>query len=221
MVEGLFMRLAHKLSLLLPVTLATALLTWSMWSTIITSGKTFSPGILSMSNQEQSKPAKDPCWFKTLKDKSIPYEEIKKRQDMETHGYPTEIPLGEAIRIFNEEKQCSELYAQYPPLTEDEMIAAIVGGPDYGKQGEVWLAQKDALWKIASDKMMPKGSLLVVESGGRAQESPLSPVGTVVAKGIRITLLLGLDESGKHGRILKPEQTLVVRKTYSKVEIIR
>lgn len=39
----------------------------------------------------------------TLKDKSITYEEIKKRQDKEMYGYPTETPLSEAIITFNEE----------------------------------------------------------------------------------------------------------------------
>ncbi|HLL75100.1 MAG TPA: hypothetical protein VK421_07515 [Pyrinomonadaceae bacterium] len=215
------MKYVQKPYLLLIVLLAIALATWPIWSNITTSGRAFFLGIVSMSKQEQDKPAKDPCRFMTLKDKSIPYEESERRQDMEIYGYPTETPLTEAIRMFNEQKQCSGLYAQYPPLTEDELIAAIVAGPDYGKQGEIWLAQKDVLWKIASEKVMPKGSLLFVESGGRVVESPLRPFGTVAAKGIRITLLLGLDKSNDPGRILKPEQTLIIRKTYSKVETIR
>lgn len=155
----------------------------------------------------------------SLKDESITYDMIQKRQNREMYGYPAEIPLGEAIRIFNEETQC-KAYKGYPPLTEDELIAAIVAGPDYGKQGKIWLAQRDALWKIASQKVMPKGSLLVVDSGGRVLESPLRPEGTIEAKGIRITLLLGLENS-EHGHIAKPEQTLIVRKTYSKVETVR
>ncbi len=147
---------------------------------------------------------------------------IEKRQNQTIYGYATEIPLSEAIRMFNEEKQCMSLYAEYPPLTEEELIAAIVAGADYGKQGEIWLAQKDALWKIASQKMMPKGALLVVESGGRVQESPLRPFGTIAAKGIRITLLLGLNENIDGMKsVRKPEQTLVIRKTYSKVETIK
>lgn len=67
---------------------------------------------------------------------------------------------------------------------------------------------------------MPKGSLLVVESGGRVQESPLRPEGTIVAKGIRITLLLQLERN-EHGHIARPDQTLIVRKTYSKVETVK
>ena len=70
---------------------------------------------------------------------------IEERQDRDMHGYPTEIPLREAIRAFNEEKQCVKKLASFPPLTEDELIAAIVAGPDSGKQGEIWRAQKDAV----------------------------------------------------------------------------
>jgi hypothetical protein len=209
------MKVAKRFSLLLPIMFAVVLVAWLAWSQ-----SAISSGIIPGPNQ--NKPAKDPCWFMTLKGGSTPYEEIKRRQDREMYGYPTEIPLGEAVKIFNEEKQCSGLLAPYPPLTEDELIAAIVGGPDYGKQGGVWLAQKDALWKIASQRVLPKGSLLVAESGYRVQESPLRPLGTIAAKGIRITLLLNLDkDEDAHGRLLKPEQTLIVRKTYSKVEVLR
>lgn len=194
------------------------LVTWLVGANMTTSGKVDSPG--SMRTGEQSKSPKDPCWFMTLKDKSVTYEMIKERQDRDMHGYPTEIPLSEAIRVFNEEKQCVSSLAPYPALTEDELIAAIVAGPDNGRQGEVWRAQKDALWKIASRKEMPKGSLLVADSGYRIQESPLRPSGTIEAKGIRITLLLGL-ENYEHGALLKPEQTLVIRKTYTNVETVR
>src|SRR5829696_5304429 len=78
--------------------------TWLVGANITSSGKVDSPGSGNMN--EQSKPPKDPCWFMSLKDDSIPYEQIKERQDREMNGYPTEIPLSEAIRIFNEEKQC-------------------------------------------------------------------------------------------------------------------
>ena len=173
----------------------------------------------SMSTVEQATP-KDPCWFMTLRDKSIPYSVIKEREDRELHGYPKDIRLSEAIRVFNEEKQCNGLLAPFPPLTEDEVIAAIVAGPDHGNRGEVWRAQKDAFWKIAADRLMPKGSLLVAEAGYRIQDSPLRPQGTIEAKGIRISLLLGL-EAMEHGSLLRPEQTLVIRKTYTRIEVIR
>lgn len=169
---------------------------------------------------EREQETKDPCWFMALKDGSFTSAMLEERNNRELYGYPTEIPLSEAIRIFNEETQCKALYKEYPPLTEDELIAAIVAGADYGKQGETWLAQRDALWKISARRVMPKGALLVVESGGRVQGSPLRPNGTIQPKGIRITLFLGL-ENNKHGHIAWPVQSLIIRKTYSKIEIVR
>jgi hypothetical protein len=108
----------------------------------------------------------------------------------------------------------------YPALTEEEVIAAIVAGPDDGKRGAVWRAQKDALWKIASEKVMPKGSLLMHSSGPLIQESPLRPSGTIAAQGITITLFLGLEHQ-EHGVLVKPEQTLIIRKTYSGIKTVR
>jgi hypothetical protein len=194
-------------TLLVYKTILAALLAWPMMTS-------------ASSVHKQVQKPKDPCWFMSLKDQSIPFEMIEKRQNREMYGYPAEIPISEAIRIFNEETQCKAPFKDYPPLTEDELIAAIVAGADYGKQGQIWLAQQDALWRIATQKVMPKGALLVVESGGRIPESRLRPEGTIQAKGIRITLLLGLEMS-EHGHIARPEQTLIVRKTYSKVEIVR
>lgn len=81
-------------------------------------------------------------------------------------------------------------------------------------------SQKDALWKIAKGKVMPKGSLLVAWTGSRVQESPLRPNGTIRAEGITIVLLVGLEDHD-YGKILKPEQSFIIRKTYSKVETIR
>lgn len=143
------------------------------------------------------------------------------RLNLRTFGYPDEMPLHEAIKLFNEEKQCKPLLESYPALTEDELIAAIVGGADDGKQGDVWLAQKDVLWKIASSRMMPKGSLLIARSGSRESGTPLRPNDTIAARGITIVLLLGLDDSVDG--ILKPrrpEQTFIIRKTYYKYDIV-
>jgi hypothetical protein len=207
------MRIVNRLSLVRVIAVTVILAALSTFSQVIGSEPL-------VSQQLQTKTPKDSCWFMSLKDPSIPYEMIVDRQNREMYGYPSEIPLSKAISIFNEETRCKALFKEYPPLTEDELIAAIVAGADYGKQGEVWVAQRDALWKIASQRVMPKGALLVVESGGRVQESPLRPEGTIEAKGIRITLFLGLEKS-EHGHTAKPEQVLVIRKTYSKVEIVR
>jgi hypothetical protein len=212
------MKRLNRLHLLLAAVILVTF-TWFIWSRLTTAGKSVSRNFAE--EQVQQKKPKDPCWFMSLKDETIPLDLIEKRQAREMYGYPSATPLSEAINIFNEEMKCKALYAEYPPLTDDELIAAIVAGADYGKQGEIWLAQKDTLWRIASERTMPKGSLLVVESGGRVQESPLRPDGTIQAKGIRITLILGLDRNVDDKGVAKPEQTLVIRKTYSQVEIVR
>jgi hypothetical protein len=143
------------------------------------------------------------------------------RMKLKTYGYPHELPLTEAIEIFNKENQCEPMFASYPPLTESELIAAVVAGADDGNQGTIWRAQKDILWKIASSKQMPKGALLVARSGGREIDTPINPNGTIAARGITIALLLDLDDS--EDGILKPrkpEQAFVIRKTYFAVETI-
>lgn len=205
--------------LLLGVSVIT-LITWLARFAMTTSSKTNSLTLLNSNEQRQGQSQRDPCWFITLKDQSIPYEMISKRQEREMHGYPTEIPLSEAIRIFNEEKQCVNALASYPLLTEDELIAAIVAGPDYVTSGEAWQSQKDALWKVVTRKVMPKGSLLLAITGSRIQESPLRPDGTIRAEGISIVIRLGL-ETYEPGQVIKPEQSFVVRRTFFRVETIR
>lgn len=214
------MKKLNRLHLLLAAVIL-VFLSSLVWSQTSIAGKLVSLNSLTGKEEVQDNKPKDPCWFMSLKDETISSDLIDKRQAREDHGYPAETPLSEAIRTFNEETKCKALYAGYPPLTEDELIAAIAAGPDYGKQGPVWLAQKDALWRIASERMMPKGSLLVVESGGRVQASPLRPEGTIQATGIRITLLLDLDKASDPMIPRKPEQTLVIRKSYSKIEIVK
>lgn len=177
-------------------------------------------GAYNTNRQGSTTVLKDPCWFMNLTDKTIPYEVIAKRQDREMHGYPTEIPLGEAIRIFDEETRCNPTLAPYPPLTEDELVAAIVAGPGYGAWGDVWSAQKGILYKIAKDKMMPKGSLLVAAGGPNVQESPLKPHGDIKAKGISIAIFLGL-ENHEYGQDLKREQIFEIRRTYFSVETVK
>ena len=205
--------------MLLAITFGVGLAAWLVRANIISSEKDGSSESMKMGAQEKPELPKDPCWFASLKDQSIPYEMIKARQDREMNGYPKDTPLSEAINIFNEEKQCSTLLAPYPALTEEELMAAIVAGADYELQAQLQ-AQKDALWKIATRKIMPKGSLLVATSGSRIQESPLRPDATIRAEGISIYILLGL-ETNEYGKVLSPEQRFLIRKTYSRVETIK
>lgn len=159
--------------------LAVGLVAAIVWAQTGAPGRSSREDSKNMNEQEKSKLPKDPCWFNTLKGPTWTYEMYSKRQEREMRGYPADVPLAEAIRFFNEEKQCSPLLAPYPPLTEDELVAAIVAGPAYGAWGEPWIAQKDTLFKIAKDKVMPKGSLLVADGGPNVQESPLRPRGEI------------------------------------------
>ncbi len=214
------MKIVNILSLLSLVIVATTPVGWIILSGIATDGEAAYSKGMNEERQGQRDLPKDPCWFVTLNDKSIPYEVISKREDREMRGYPGDVPLSEAIRNFNEEKQCLSVFAPYPPLTEDELIASIVAGPHNGLTGDALKFQKDMLWKIATQKVMPKGTLLVAITGSRVQESPLRPNGTIRAEGISIVLHLGL-ENHEYGQILRPEQTFVIRRTYFKVETIR
>jgi|SRR5215469_16608464 len=210
-------RVGSSLMILVVVILITSMLV----TRVNTSGRSDYQVSEGVGERGQSNRPEDPCWFATLKDRSLPfYEKIKQRDDLEIQGYPQETPLPEAIRTFNEENQCSSVLRQYPPLTEDELIAAIVAGTDYPLHEEPGKAQRDALWKIATRRVMPKGSLLVASSSGRVQESPLRPSGTIQAEGIRIDIFLGL-ESHELGQPLRPEQIFLVRKTYFKVATIK
>ncbi|MBX7220402.1 MAG: hypothetical protein K1Y36_10695 [Blastocatellia bacterium] len=174
---------------------------------------------LQTKEPQKDKSRRDPCWFNDPRNKNITFEEIEKRNDLEMHGYPKEIPLGEAIRIFNEEKQCSASLAPYPLLTEDEVIAAIVAGGGYETPGKSRAKRKAALWHIATTKMLPKGSLLVATTGSNVQKSPLRPNGEIKARGISIALFLGM-ENHQYGEELKPEQIFEIRRTFFSVDTI-
>lgn len=132
-------------------------------------------------------------------------------------GYQSEIALGDAVELVNQKIRCSSLFMGQALLTEDEVIASIAT-VEYGKQGEIWVKQRDKLWKIAVDRKLPASSLLMVTSGPRMLDSPLAPGSTIAARGISITLILNID--AEHGLSIppKPEDTHVIRKHYSRVE---
>ncbi|HWX40968.1 MAG TPA: hypothetical protein VN345_07445 [Blastocatellia bacterium] len=179
------------------------------------------PAAFYTPNPAQGNLPADPCWFNSFEDKSVTYEMIQAWQDQQMHGYASEVPLSDAIKLFNQERECAEPLAPYPPLTEDEFIASIVAGPEsVGLQDEPRYRQQAALWRIATRRMLPKGSLLLAWSGSLVQESPLSPNDTIRAAGITIALRLGLENSD-YGDIPKPEQEFIIRRTYFKVEKVK
>lgn len=179
------------------------------------------------SMQSQGKAVDNRCWFRSREGiDSASQKMIKQRREREeilVFGYSTDIPLSEAVKIFNEEMQCVSTYQSYPPLTEDEVVAAIAAGVNGNERGTKFLAERDALWKIATKRTMPKGSILNFWSGGNIQGSPLSPYKTIQAKGIEIFLMLGLDKNGRSDfpSVPKLEETLTIRKTFYGVETVK
>lgn len=179
---------------------------------------------------DNNNPVDDPCWFRTRAgmesaDEGIPgrsWEILEKIRDRQLFGFKEETPISEAVRIFNlEEIQCRPYFKEYPPLTEDELIAAIIVGVNQNKRGTVFHEERDALWRIVTKRMMLKGSLLRADQGGNIQESPLAPWGTINAKGIEIYLHLGADKNGRAdlGAPINDEEKLIIRKTFYGIEI--
>jgi hypothetical protein len=67
-------KISHRSVLIAPlITLVTSL----VWANLTTFGRVDSSGSIDLREQKQSRSPQDPCWFTTLKDKSIPYEVIK------------------------------------------------------------------------------------------------------------------------------------------------
>jgi hypothetical protein len=62
--------------------------------------------------------------------------------------------------------------------------------------------------------------LLVATTGSRIQDSPLRPNGTIRAEGISIVIRFGL-ENHEPGKILRPDQLFVVRRTFFGIQTIK
>jgi hypothetical protein len=106
----------------------------------------------------------DPCWFMSAKGfESVPETVMKSRQDREMYGYPGEIDIDKALRVFNDEQRC--LSVPFKPLTKDELLASLSTTEDYGNEDLSGL-RKSIKEKITSDGMLPRGSLLVREVSG-------------------------------------------------------
>ena len=158
----------------------------------------------------------EPCWFQQGVEAIDRSPELsaafKQRTEQETRGYRAELPIEEAVRNFNEEEKCIPFRKTLPPLSADELIAAIVAGPTYGRE-KVWQQQKSSLWDIVVGKKMPAGSLLVAESGGCVHDSPLGK-GELCVKGQRIYLFLNLHQHPRQSNPLKPDQIVLIRENY-------
>lgn len=158
----------------------------------------------------------DPCWYQTREGIEAHAEsgKLTKMRDRQMYGYETEIPLSEAVRIFNEELACDPMFKMYPPLTEDEIIAAIVAGSDQSDAAKVYTEKMN---RIIENRKMPKSSLLYFGGNGIRVDSAGVPLYKIRPKGIEIYLVIDLDPEHGHKTIM-PEQMLLLRKTYSGVK---
>lgn len=161
----------------------------------------------------------DPCWFQkgeeVIKGSSTLAAQAKLRTDRQIFGYPNKISLKEAVALFNSEEKCVPFRGTLPPLTENDVVAAIVAGPLYGSE-PAWRAQKERLWNIAVRRELPLGSLLVAESGACAYDTELGK--EVCVEGQRIYLFLGLDKDPRAGNPLKPDQVFLIMANYQRLQ---
>ena len=146
------------------------------------------------------------------------------RATREIHGYPQNIPISEAIRIFNDESKCDTLGKEMPPLTEDELLAAIIDNGDYAMvAGEkssrvnIWEQQKNATQQIFLDRKLPKGALLVFEKGGW-RDFTAKGKGEIASVAWKIYLYFDLDKNPRESNYLNPEQIRLIRKTCIKTK---
>jgi hypothetical protein len=184
------------------------------------SANVITPALGKTSGSAQPELIDDPCQFQKGIKAIMASPELsaafRDKTEREIHGYGTEISLEKALKIFNAEEKCVPFRGSLPALTQDEILAAIVAGPVYGRE-QVWRKQKDTLWKILTTKKFPRGSLLTAESGACASDSPLAR-GELCVKGQRIYLFLNLNNRPRESNPLAPEQIVVIRENYFRVE---
>ena len=103
-----------------------------------------------------------------------------------------------------------------------ETLSRLAEGVNEHGRGTEFTAERDAFWRIATERMMPKGSVFRATNGGYRSGPPLRPAGTILAKGIEILIILGADKNGREGLAAptKLEELLTIRKTFSGIEVI-
>ena len=80
-------------------------------------------------------------------------------------GYPKEISIDDAVAVFNNFMQCNNRGKSQPPLTADELIAAIRDW-DCTKEKDATNKKLCAdAWKITETGKMPKGSFIDADCG--------------------------------------------------------
>lgn len=171
----------------------------------------------SKTTQQPAQSTTDPCVFKMSPEAIDASPQLsaafKVRSERELHGYPQDIPIAEALKIFNAEMRCYSFWASLPPLTEEEVIANMVAGADYTGGGP----DQSVFRSIARNRVLPKGSLLAAEPGGCDSELAKSQI---CVKGLKIYLFFDLDKKPRGPEVLDTKQVVLLRKTYFGTEMV-
>ena len=172
---------------------------------------------LTLAPQFTEKQLDDPCWYTSFESiESVGAEKLMRRQNLMMYGYENEITLAEAVQLFNRELSCSPIFKEYPPLTEEEVIAAIIGRSNRNNSPDLL---EDKFELIVREKKLPKASLLYFGGGGIIGDDAGNPLYKIKPKGITIYLVLDLDPVNGH-KGLKQNQLLLIRQIYTGVEPI-
>jgi hypothetical protein len=213
----------HKrISLVVAIVIIMACLTWGISLTKNRYSRPDRSSSTSEANKQQAT-QNNPCWFnlpegiEKTREGQLAYE---KRMRRETFGYPEDIALSEAVRIFNEEAFCGGADPKRLPLTEEEVLAGAVDEMSKGGTEPVAPSltvtspeRQAAIEKIWKDKMMPKGSLLVYEGYYDLFDENKPEEGTITVNCWKIYLYLNLDKNPREGGFLKPDQICLIRKS--------
>jgi hypothetical protein len=104
---------------------------------------------------------------------------------LRTHGYPKEVPLSQAVNECNRRIQNTRVGKTQPPLTVDEVLAAIRDWSN--KEAPIDPKMYNVIQNISKTEIMPKGSYFFFSTG------TISYNGYDI-DALRIYLRVGLDK---------------------------
>ena len=160
----------------------------------------------------------DPSVPNLSKDKAEIYGKYEK---LFRFGYPTDVPLSQAVKEFNE----CHIQKGDEPLTEEEVLMAVMYGrevPDVVDPSPELIADTK---KIVFKKLMPKGARFEVDrtterslfSDDEEEERKIREAfgaSKIILKQWRITLYRGLDTNPITPEALNPDQKLLIRQRF-------
>lgn len=76
------------------------------------------------------------------------WKKYEESVELERYGYTADIPLNEAVRLFNAALSCDASWKKYPQLTEDEVVAAIMMGINDNGRRYGYLVEKEAFGRL-------------------------------------------------------------------------